>query len=1050
VGSRGEDRREIGIWTVQGRGICVEKQYNDAQTQLRLERIVLVIFSVYTVAMFIVAQLGGWNIFMKEIMFGTVFVSWGIWFRRYRDHCFRAKFISAMTWVNLVLFALHTRNFLSMLSIMAGMIVLLGIFCIPWIIYQGIAVATVVFLYHGLIVRTMAFNSVSNAIGTILQLLAIYTVAGVTLIVIRTQQETRERLIENIHELELAEQSKDDFVVNISHEIRTPINAVCGMSEAILQENLPVEVRRDVVDIQTAGRNLLSTVSNILDFSELESGKMELAEESYNITSTITDIINMALTLQNGKKLELIVDCDANLPSNLLGDEQKFRRIVMNILDNAMKFTREGGIILRIKSRKEEYGINLLVSIRDSGIGMEPADLEKIFTSFSQVNSRRNREEGGIGLGLAITQALVYRMGGFITVKSTPGVGSEFRFAIPQKVLDETPIVSIKNKRHLYAAFYINMEKYNYSIVREGYDDCLHHITEQLGIMIRDSKNLTELKRRLEHDNYSHVFISWTEYCEDKNFFEQLARELTVVLILDYGQETQVGSNMLRIYKPFTILSIAAVFNGRKVVQRSEPHMGMEHRFIAPKAKILVVDDNAMNLKVMARLLLPYQIKVIMAGGGQEALDKLDSMDFDCVFLDHMMPEMDGVETLHRIRNKPGAYFQTLTVIAFTANAIGGAREMFLAEGFDDFIAKPIELSVLERMLRRYIPLKKQIPVEDAAGEGSVPSPKEEKQAEGKNSHLTEGKVSGQKSGQAQLPERSAEQEPGRAGSLPGGQTQVSLSEKGEPDVRTQEADGESKGLNALMLAGINLQQGLTYCGDLEGFQEILCIYHSEGEKRQRQLQQFYQEQDWKNYVITVHALKSNSKSIGADGLAELAKNLEMAGKENRIEYILEHHEELMEKHEALQRVLGENPLLYPEGEAGGTEQVEQVGAETDTSQGSAVNSAEGAAGVEKIRLAEQGQSLQADGMETVVLKENSLTEINEQVLMERLEELRGILDSFESEGLGEKLEELAGYRYGESSLAGLAEEIREKTDEFDFLGAAEVLAYWRAEHFVG
>ena len=273
-------------------------------------------------------------------------------------------------------YAFHTHNFLSMLSTMAGMIVLLGIFCIPWIIYLGVFISTGIFLYHGLIVKTLALDSVGNIIGTFLQILSIYTVSGITWIVIRTQQETKQRLIENIHELELAEQSKDDFVVNISHEIRTPINAVCGMSDAILQENLPMEVRRDVIDIQTAGRNLLSTVSNILDFSELESGKMELAEESYNITSTITDIINMALTLQNGKKLELIVDCDANLPSNLLGDEQKFRRIVLNILDNAIKFTKEGGIVLRIKSRKEEYGTNLVVSIRDSGIGMEPADME--------------------------------------------------------------------------------------------------------------------------------------------------------------------------------------------------------------------------------------------------------------------------------------------------------------------------------------------------------------------------------------------------------------------------------------------------------------------------------------------------------------------------------------------------------------------------------------------------------------------------------------------------------------------------------------------------
>ncbi|MDE7357926.1 MAG: response regulator, partial [Lachnospiraceae bacterium] len=149
------------------------------------------------------------------------------------------------------------------------------------------------------------------------------------------------------------------------------------------------------------------------------------------------------------------------------------------------------------------------------------------------------------------------------------------------------------------------------------------------------------------------------------------------------------------------------------VLYGEDQHASLHNKFIAPQANVLVVDDNAMNLKVMARLLLPYQLKVTMAGSGQEALEKLNAPNFDCVFLDHMMPEMDGVETLHKIRQKPGMYYQSLPVIAFTANAIGGAREMFMSEGFNDFIAKPIELSVLERILRRYIPSQMQIPVEE-------------------------------------------------------------------------------------------------------------------------------------------------------------------------------------------------------------------------------------------------------------------------------------------------------------------------------------------------
>lgn len=929
-----------------------EKQFGTDKTDKNLEKIVLGIFTVFSLAMSVSAFLLDWSILAKEVIAAAVIAGWIVCVKEYRNYAYRAKFISLMCWINFFVYAIYSSSFTSMLSTMMALIVLLSIFCVAEIVYIGVFFTTILCLYHVFILHTYSFEAANDILRLVLHIAAVYVISLVVWFTIRIREVTSEQLMENIRELEIVEKSKDDFMVNISHEIRTPINAVCGMSEALLQENLPMDVRRDIIDIQTAGRNLLATVSNILDFSELESGKMELAEESYNITSTITDIINMAQTFENGKHLELVVDCDASLPSNLVGDEQKLRRIVMNLLENAMKFTKEGGVVLRIKSRKEEYGINLMVSIRDSGIGMHQAEIERIFTSYGQLDSRRNREEGGVGLGLSIVQALVQRMGGFITVDSRPNVGTEFMFTIPQKVLDETPIVSVRNKGNLFAACYINMSKYNFSVVREGYEKSIRHMAEQLGIMFRICRNLPELKRRIEHENYSHIFISWEEYCEDKAFFEKIAKDLTVVLILDYGQETRVGSNMLRIYKPFTVLSIAAVFNGQKILQSSEPDIDAKHRFIAPDAKVLVVDDNAMNLKVMARLLLPYQIKVSTAVSGDEALHKLDTMEYDCVFLDHMMPEMDGVETLHKIRKKPGAYFQSLHVIAFTANAIGGAREMFLEEGFNDFIAKPIELSVLERMLRRYIPVQKQIDI----GEKDLNETMYGRQ--GKNRMQTENPSSVE--------------------------TQSDFSKQSVPSGKSDE-----EALTDLSRAGINIGQGIAYCGDKEGFREIIGVYYKEGLKRSPQLEQFYEEQDWKNYVITVHALKSNSKGIGANELSELALQLEMAGKEERIEYIREHHKEMLEKYDLLLRVLGENAFIR------------------------------------------QKES------------EHETQEISEQSLKEQLMQLREKLDSFESEGLSELLEQLGNSRCGEIDLSKLAEEIREKADEFDFPGAAGILDSW-------
>lgn len=932
----------------------------------KIERIVMGIYSLHVIAMVVVAIMTGWNIFAIELVCASMVVGWFVHLREYRDYIFRAECISVMVWIAFLVYSVHSFSFTSVLSTMTAVIVLLGIFCVPEVIYMGAAVSTIVMLYHGFVAQTISVSSLNDFIRVFLYIFSAYVVSFVTWVSVRSQQETSERLMENIRELEIAEESKDDFMVNVSHEIRTPINTVCGMSEAILQENIPESVRKDVIDIQTAGRVLLSTVSNILDFSELESGKMELAEENYNITSTITDVINMALTMENGKKLEVIVDCDANLPSSLQGDEQKLRRIIVNLLDNAIKFTKEGGIVLQIKSRKEEYGINLVVSVRDSGIGMEREDMEKIFNSFSQVNSSRTREEGGVGLGLAITQALVRRMGGFLTLRSTQGMGSEFLFTVPQKVLDETPIVSIKNKKQLYAVCYLNLDKYNYSLIRNGYEEMFQHIMDQLGIAMRYCRNLAELKRRIEYEKYTHFFIGWSEYCEDRSFFEELAKEMTVVLILDYGQEIQPGSNMFRIYKPFTVLSIAAVFNGQKVIQNEEQHIALHHRFIAPDARVLVVDDNAMNLKVMARILLPYQIKVTMAGSGQEALEKLDNMEFDCVFLDHMMPEMDGVETLHRIRRKPGTYFQKLSVIAFTANAIGGAREMFLSEGFNDFIAKPIELSVLERMLRRYIPESKQIIVEE----------KEE------------------------------------AADSAGSQPAVPSSERLETGQEREK--NESEALAALTRAGIDIQQGMTYCGDKEGFRDILLLYYTEGAKRKAGLEEAFEIKDWKNYVILVHALKSNSKGVGANDLAELALELEMSGKEGRIDYIFEHHEELMDMHDELLDCLAHNEFLHPEGE-------EEPDEHSESEEENETEEVQGTAGDD--RTDGDGKSFE-----------------------EQMALLEERLDRFESDGLDEILDSLAELSHQGESLKELTEAIRERVSDFDFPGASEYLAEWKKE----
>ena len=462
-------------------------------------------------------------------------------------------------------------------------------------------------------------------------------------------------------------------------------------------------MREEVYDIRDAGHDLMSLVSDILDFSQLQQGKMNLEEEAYNITSTINDIINMAMARKADKPIELIVDCDADIPSGLYGDEKKIRRVIMNLVDNAVKFTNEGGVVIRIYTRKENYGVNLCVSVKDTGIGIEEEGMEKLFESFSQIDTRRNRQEGGIGLGLAISRALVQKMGGTITVRSRIGKGSIFRFVVPQKVLDEKPIGQVENRESMNIAAYFDMEQFDMMAIRDEYTGIITSMIRQLHVRCHVCRNLAEMKRREEHNAFTHVFISLEEYQEDEAYFDALARRARVIMVIDRPREKYITNpDIIRLYKPFYILPVVSILNGSRGSAGGK-QMVRPGKFTAPEAHVLVVD----NIRVVEGLLKEYQIGVTYAASGQEALQLVENMSYDFVFMDHMMPEMDGIETMHRIREKVGHYYRKLPIIALTANAAPGNREMFLEEGFDDFISKPIEVSVLERVLKRNLPAEK-------------------------------------------------------------------------------------------------------------------------------------------------------------------------------------------------------------------------------------------------------------------------------------------------------------------------------------------------------
>ncbi len=512
-------------------------------------------------------------------------------------------------------------------------------------------------------------------------------------------------LSEAVDDAENANKTKSDFLANMSHEIRTPMNAIVGMCELILRErDISETVREYCFNIQNSGRSLLSIINDILDFSKIESGKMELIEDEFNIASTLNDVINMAVTRKGNKKLDLVVHVDPDIPMELIGDEIRIRQIIINLVTNAIKYSDEGCVSIRVSQTKHDYGINLSVSVADTGIGITEEDLEKLFSSFQQVDTKKNRSVEGTGLGLAISKRLITRMGGFINVFSEYGKGSEFRFVIPLKVKNPAPFISIKDADKIHAAGYIDFGKFSSQKTAEEYRVLIDELGPGLHTDIKLYDTMEELKKAAAENDFTHLFAAREEYVSEADFFSKASEKTEIIVVQDRTDAVDVPDGIKCMYKPFYILSVAAVFNHENILTNLNDRRNSNIRFVAPKARILVVDDNPINLKVAVGLMRPYHMQVITADSAKAAVSLLRSKDFHIVFMDHMMPETDGVEATKIIREMGDEYYRKLPIIALTANAVNGVREMFINAGMNDFIAKPIELSALDRTLKTWLP----------------------------------------------------------------------------------------------------------------------------------------------------------------------------------------------------------------------------------------------------------------------------------------------------------------------------------------------------------
>ncbi|MCR4891967.1 MAG: response regulator [Lachnospiraceae bacterium] len=523
-----------------------------------------------------------------------------------------------------------------------------------------------------------------------------------------------------------ANKAKTAFLSNMSHEIRTPINAILGMNEMVLRECDDDNILAYSENIETAGHTLLGLINDILDFSKIEAGKMEIIPVEYDLSSVLNDLVNMVQTRADEKELLLELDFNPDTPKILCGDEIRLKQIVTNILTNAVKYTEEGSITFSVDyemNSSDSDSLFLKISIRDTGIGIKPEDIKKLFSKFDRIEEKRNRNIEGTGLGMNITQSLLEMMDSRLEVSSVYGEGSVFSFRIEQQI------------------------------------------------------------------------ISW----------EKLG---------DY--EGAYRATLLKKKK-------------------------YQAKFSAPNAHILMVDDNPMNLMVFKSLLKKTEIQIDMAESGDQGLSFSSERKYDIIFLDHMMPEKDGIETLQELRARKNDPNLDTPIICLTANAISGAREKYISAGFDDYLTKPIDSQKLEEMIMHYLP-KEKILEQKAEDKAEKESPQE------------------------------------------------------IPDILKPLLDQE----------WIDLSLGIENCNTIDDYMPLLKFFYTSLDNKADELDSLYGAEDWENYTIKIHSLKSSARLIGAADFGEQAQLLENAGKDGNIDYIKEKHSHFLTEYRSFKESLAE------------------------------------------------------------------------------------------------------------------------------------------------
>ncbi|MBQ9513150.1 MAG: response regulator [Lachnospiraceae bacterium] len=677
------------------------------QEQYEIERLrsvhlnILVVITLSMIGMWVETFLLDWEYWMPPFLtLGTV-MAWYIHIKQRYSLRARLYFYAFVMWAIVVYHGVHSTSYFDLAPVAAiefamlaqadeRRILRIGLalfgFCFIWDTYQAIMDPT--FVFTPLIISRI-----------VLHLCVSSFTYGIADDIIRKRMDDRASDEKQITEQTLMRKRTEDFMANISHELRTPINVVTGLSSVLIDKTPDEAVKDDARHIMSAGLRLTQQVDDILDYHELESGALTITKETFMISSMLNDCLTSLNVYERTGLPQIIVDVDANIPEMLLGDQRRIKKVLQHVIDNAIKFTPAGGIYVNLYQVKREYGINLCLEVEDTGIGMTSKTLERIREGVYQVDSSRTKEQAGFGLGLRIVYGLVHAMNGFVRITSEPEKGTTIHISIPLEVVNPKRCMSVRNAEFLDMIFYQNPSKFNIPKVRDYYFRLIQHVITAQNLTLQRVSTFEDLDQMLKDHQFTHLFTADEEYSEHPFFYDDLSREIRVVVIARQGFTASPDSRVSVIHKPLHAFSLIEILN------EYDPS-GMSSLTDNAKAlsldgiKALVVDDERMNLVVAKGIFTRYGMDVEVANSGAKAMEMVRQTHYDIIFMYHMLPEMDGVEAYHRIRNILKEQDENSLFVALTANALSGAREMFIKEGFDAFLSKPVVTQELERILK--------------------------------------------------------------------------------------------------------------------------------------------------------------------------------------------------------------------------------------------------------------------------------------------------------------------------------------------------------------